>query len=69
MAVPKVLPKMIHPDELLRMVAFSELVHIHQVLNSYIPVAFSEGSDIAAQRWLSIALKLVTGVSTGVQHS
>lgn len=68
MAVPKVLSKMIGPEGLLRMVAFFELLHILQVLNSNIPVAFSQSLNIAAKRWLSIVLKHVTALSTSVQH-
>ena len=68
MTVLKLLPGMIRPEELFRMVAFSDLVHIHQVLNSNIPIAFSQSSTIAARRWFSIALKSVTAVSTSVQH-
>lgn len=68
MTVLEMLSKVIRSEEFLRMVAFSELVDIHQMLNSYIPVAFSQGSNIAAGSWSSIALKLVTAVSTSVNH-
>lgn len=69
MAVLEMLSKVIRSEELLCMVAFSELVDIHQMLNSNIPVAFSQRSNIAARRWSPIALKLVTTVPTSVQHS
>lgn len=41
MAVLEMLSKVIRSEELLRMVAFSEFVNIHQMLSSNIPVAFS----------------------------
>ena len=66
MAVPKMLPKIIRPEEILRKVAFSEPVHNRQVLNSSIAIGFSQGL-MNAWCWLSIALKFATAVSTSVQ--
>ena len=68
MAVLEMLSKVIRSEELFRMVAFSELVDIHQMLNSNIPIAFSQRSNIAARCWSPIALKLVTAVSTSIQR-
>lgn len=69
MAVLKMLSKVIRPEEFFRMVALSEFMDIHQVLDPNIPVTFRDTQVVVNVHRSSAALKFVTAVSTDVQHS
>jgi hypothetical protein len=45
MAMLQMLSEMIRPKEFLRVIAFSKLMHIHQMLNPRLPI--SVGGDLA----------------------
>lgn len=69
MTVLEMLSKVIRPKELFRVVAFPELMHIHQVLNSDNPVTFCGKMAVVPVHRSATTLKLVTAVSTGVHRS